>query len=158
MTNIVESLLNRLNSPRPDMTTIHIDGKLEEILFRIAQQENKPVEEKTLELLQFAVSHYLAVNEKLQLWEALTAREQQIAALTCLNHTNHDISELLTISVNTVKTHLRNIFDKCQLSSKEELRQVLAGIDFSDWLTSQDLPPDDAPTPIFPASPPEANP
>lgn len=67
-------------------------------------------------------------------WDTLSAREQQVAALTCLNQTNRQISARLVISEDTVKTHIRNVSLKFGLHSKAELRGALSGWDFSDWV------------------------
>ena len=60
-------------------------------------------------------------------------REQQIAALACMNYTNRQIAAHLFISPETVKTHMRNVLRKFDLHSKAELRQTLGDWDFSSW-------------------------
>ena len=57
-----------------------------------------------------------------------------MAALACLGHTNPEIGRLMVISPNTVKTHMRNLLEKVNVSSKAELREVFAGWDFEAWL------------------------
>ena len=69
-----------------------------------------------------------------QRWRSLTPREQQVAALVCLNLTGRQVAAKLFISPETVKTHVRSILRKFDLGSRQELRQVLAGWDFSAWL------------------------
>lgn len=66
-------------------------------------------------------------------WDALSAREQEVAALTCLGQTNRQISARLYISEDTVKTHIRNVALKFGFRSKANLRAALAEWDFSDW-------------------------
>jgi DNA-binding NarL/FixJ family response regulator len=56
-----------------------------------------------------------------------------VSALTCLKFTNAEIAEYLTISPETVKTHIRNVLSKFNLHSKNELRQNLSDWDFSAW-------------------------
>jgi DNA-binding NarL/FixJ family response regulator len=67
-------------------------------------------------------------------WQALTPRQQQVAALTCLNFTNRQIASRLSISPQTVKAHLRNLLHCFELHSKTELRQALGDWDFSEWI------------------------
>jgi hypothetical protein len=43
----------------------------------------------------------------------------------------------MVISVNTVKTHLRNIFGKFGISSKTELQDILSGWDFGAWVEDE---------------------
>ncbi len=48
----------------------------------------------------------------------LTQREQQILALVSVGVANEEIGEKLHISVNTVKTHMYNIFKKIQVTNR----------------------------------------
>jgi DNA-binding CsgD family transcriptional regulator len=53
--------------------------------------------------------------------------------LVCLDYTNRDIANRLVISIDTARSHVRNILYKFNLHSKGELRVVLADWDFSAW-------------------------
>lgn len=48
----------------------------------------------------------------------LTEREQQILSLVSIGTNNDEISDKLCISINTVKTHMYNIFKKIQVSNR----------------------------------------
>jgi len=48
----------------------------------------------------------------------LTAREIEILSLLAIGSTNEDISEKLFISVNTVKTHIYNLFHKINVPNR----------------------------------------
>ena len=48
----------------------------------------------------------------------LTQREQQILSLVSVGVSNEDISDRLCISLNTVKTHMYNIFKKISVSNR----------------------------------------
>ncbi len=67
-------------------------------------------------------------------WQELTPREQQVAALACLGYTNEAIAAHLVISVNTVRSHLRRVLTKYHVTSKAELRLILANWDFAAWV------------------------
>lgn len=56
----------------------------------------------------------------------LTSREQDVARLVQRGLSNPEIARELSISTNTVKTHLRNVFDKSGLRSRAGLIAVLA--------------------------------
>lgn len=52
--------------------------------------------------------------------ESLTTREREILELLSMSMTNEEIARGLYISVDTVKTHVRNIFDKLQVKNRVE--------------------------------------
>jgi DNA-binding NarL/FixJ family response regulator len=45
--------------------------------------------------------------------EKLTQREIQIIKLTCENKTNKELGDILSVSINTIKMHKKNIYRKC---------------------------------------------
>jgi two-component system, NarL family, nitrate/nitrite response regulator NarL len=51
----------------------------------------------------------------------LTPRERQVIALVGAGYTNKDLARELTISENTAKHHLTNVFDKLGVSNRLEL-------------------------------------
>ena len=99
----------------------------------LAEQERRPAEQVAVELLQQALARRKAAEVSLLTWQAISPREQQVAALVCLNYTNRQIAARLGISHETVKTHVRNLLIKFDLRTKVELRQFLADWDFSEW-------------------------
>lgn len=54
----------------------------------------------------------------------LTEREQQVLVQVSQGATDKEIAEALTISLNTVKTHMRNILAKLQVSTRREAARV----------------------------------
>ncbi len=103
-------------------------------LKQIAAQSAASRQEVARDLLKTALVDHQVAETNLARWEALTARQQQVAALACLNFTNRQIAARLGISPQTVKAHMRNLLHRFDLHSKGELRQALADWDFSDWL------------------------
>ena len=57
--------------------------------------------------------------------ETLTEREQEIFALFCKGHTPTQMANQLNLSINTIKTHLRNICQKANCADIEKLRQLI---------------------------------
>lgn len=57
--------------------------------------------------------------------DVLTSRENQIALRLAQGRTYHEISEEMSLSTNTVKTHVRNIYTKLNIQNRTELVNVL---------------------------------
>ena len=112
---------------------MHPGGEVGRALRELSQSELRPEDEIATDLLTNAIARHQAAEVNLLRWRALTPREQEVSALTCLNFTNVQIADHLTISPETVKTHIRNVLAKFKLHSKNELRQNLSDWDFSAW-------------------------
>ena len=65
-----------------------------------------------------AVANRLADGEKGE--QALTERELYVLRLVASGATNSEIAEKLSISINTVKSHLKNILEKLQLHNRTQ--------------------------------------
>jgi two-component system response regulator DegU len=77
-------------------------------------------------LRKIAGAHASAKRSELnQVWGKLSGREKEIAELVSRGLTNKEIAQELFVSVNTVKTHLRKIFQHLEVSSRRELRDYL---------------------------------
>jgi DNA-binding CsgD family transcriptional regulator len=57
--------------------------------------------------------------------EELTVREQEVLEHILAGESNREIARALSISENTVKTHVRNIFSKYEVGSRAELISTL---------------------------------
>ncbi|MGD0003163.1 MAG: LuxR C-terminal-related transcriptional regulator [Anaerolineaceae bacterium] len=117
----------------PSKRTFHFDERLIESLQDLAQREQRSTEELAASLLVQAIQQRQAVNARQQDWWSLSPREQEVAALVCLNYTNRQIASLLSISPETVKSHIRNVLYKFNLHNKQELKQSLEEWDFNAW-------------------------
>ena len=110
------------------------DEDLLQTLQTIAEREQRHTGEIASELLSSALARRQVDDGLISHWCFLSPREQQVAALTCLNLTNRQIAAKLVITPETAKTHVRNVLRKFDLHSKAELRRALADWDFSAWL------------------------
>jgi DNA-binding CsgD family transcriptional regulator len=112
---------------------MHPGGETGRVLRELSKRELRPEDEIAADLLANALARHQAAEENLLRWRALTPREQEVSALTCLNFTNVQIADHQMISPETVKTHIRNVLSKFKLHSKNELRHNLSDWDFSAW-------------------------
>ena len=103
-------------------------------LQEMAAQKQRVSDEVAADLLSLGLAQHHINGEHLEHWRLLSPREQQIAALVCLNYNNRQIGTYLSISPLTVKTHVRNILHKFELRNKKQLRRALDGWDFHNWL------------------------
>lgn len=57
--------------------------------------------------------------------DALTGAERRVADLAAQGLTNRQIAQALAVSVATVETHLRHVFQKLDIASRHELYRHL---------------------------------
>jgi LuxR family maltose regulon positive regulatory protein len=50
--------------------------------------------------------------------EALTPQEQRVLRLLAAGRSNQEIAQALTVSLNTVKTHVKNLYSKLHVTSR----------------------------------------
>ena len=117
--------------PRPKM--LRLDAEVENSLFALAAREQRRPEDVAASLIYAALDEQNLQDQCWQCWRLLTAREQEVAALLCLNYTNRQAAARLSISPETIKSHVHNILAKFGLHTRQELRELLAGWDFSAW-------------------------
>ncbi|MDY0321802.1 MAG: LuxR C-terminal-related transcriptional regulator [Arcobacteraceae bacterium] len=88
----VEAMINNMIWLIPDITTQFVKS--------IIEQSNSLTE----------IDH--------QIFSHLTHKEQDIAILIKKGYSNSEISEQLDISINTVKTHIKHIYEKLQVKDR----------------------------------------
>ena len=113
--------------------TFELTESLHTTLSTLAEHEGRPEDELIPDLLAAGLIQYHSSNKAWQQWLSLTVREQDVAALACLGYSNHQIANRLGVSLNTIKTHMRNVLAKFEVRNRIKLRQKLAHWDFSAW-------------------------
>ncbi|MGM0432083.1 MAG: helix-turn-helix transcriptional regulator [Spirochaetota bacterium] len=97
--------------------------------------------QKELRVRHLLVKKYqkqaLDVRERLELYEkqqldpavfGLTGREMEVLETLCLtNASNQELADHLGIKIHTVKTHMRNIFDKAGVDDRHQLIDLCRG-------------------------------
>lgn len=120
----------RLTLSLPPETLAELDA--------LAEQAGVPVESLAAELLgQAAAAQSRELDENVRRWQLLSEREQQVAALACLGHTNPQIAARLHLAPDTVKAYLSQALRKFGLRGRRQLAYVLSEWDFSAF-----VPPD----------------
>jgi DNA-binding CsgD family transcriptional regulator len=125
-------LLQALGRQRTVSQHIAYDRSLWEHVRTLAEMEQRSEEEVLNDLLAAALVQRRQEEEILQRWRVLSPREQEVAALIRQDCTDQQIAERLSISANTVKTHVRNIRRKLGAGSKAAVRYMLIGLDFRE--------------------------
>lgn len=114
-----------------DRQVLQLDLPLIQSLEDLAEREQRTKEAVAADLLSHALQQRLAADDNLRCWGLLSPREQEVAALVCLNYSNAQIAARLNISLSTAKTHVSNVLRKFGLERRSDLRLALAGWDFS---------------------------
>ena len=70
-----------------------------------------------------ATSH-LTVTDSMTRIEPLSPQELRVLRLLVAGLSNADIAQELVLSTNTIKTHVKSIYRKLNVNSRQETRQV----------------------------------
>ena len=131
--SLLHSLLRWLGLRQAGKRTFTLDDELLEHVQRLAEEEQIPTDQALSDLLAGAVNRRNQFQELADLWQTLSAREQQAVALVCLNYTYRQIGARLHVSSDSVKTYMHKAYTKLGVRDRGELRQKLAGWDFREW-------------------------
>jgi DNA-binding CsgD family transcriptional regulator len=107
-----------------------LDASLEKTLHWLSIQQQRTEDEITADLIEHARRSQLAFEEIQTIWHRLTPREQQVLILICQEFSTAEMVDYLGLSVNTVKSHITNLFTKLDIHSRVELRIMFADVDF----------------------------
>ncbi|MDC7246761.1 MAG: helix-turn-helix transcriptional regulator, partial [Sphaerochaetaceae bacterium] len=70
--------------------------------------------------------HEGIIDEKFMMEKGISAREKEVLYLLVRGETSFEIGEHLYISHNTVKTHIKHIYEKLQVSTRVQLYALIA--------------------------------
>jgi DNA-binding CsgD family transcriptional regulator len=123
---------------RPETTpasqrSFALEGDLLLSLEQLAQYRGTTPRKVAADLLARELQSVEVEHETWEKWQSLTEREQQVAALICLQYRTQQIATRLQIAPETVRSHVHNILHKMELPNRIAMRQLLAGWDFSSW-------------------------
>jgi LuxR family maltose regulon positive regulatory protein len=89
---------------------------LADLLMQVAAQVALPPE-----LAQWAQRTLSALPEHVNLAEPLTDREWEVLRLIAAGCGNQEIADRMVVSVNTVKTHIRHLYEKFAVKNRVAL-------------------------------------
>ncbi|MBQ6862955.1 MAG: hypothetical protein IJO14_01830 [Clostridia bacterium] len=91
---------------------------------RCFRNEKSESYKRIIELSTVYLKNWIYVHNALTgntVSDKLTLTEFNVAMLAARNTSNDDIADILSISVNSVRSHLRNIFNKLNINSRKQL-------------------------------------
>ncbi len=74
----------------------------------------------SMQIARKVISHFQSIPQPSDEMESLTSREQEVLRLLAKGRLQKNIAEALGISVNTLRTHLRSIYEKLHVHSRSE--------------------------------------
>ena len=87
---------------------------------------NPPCGQAAAVVIMIDLQHYPAVSESFQCaQQQLTAAELRVARIAALGVSSLEVSRTLELSLNTVKTHLRRVYQKLDIHRQGELVALL---------------------------------
>jgi len=92
-------------------------------------------------LVDLAWHRQQAAQDQRNRWITLTQRQQEIALLIHAGHTFRQIAQALQLSENSVHTHIRYIYARMGVSSKNELRTLMLKPELLDEYMKKFKPP-----------------
>lgn len=133
--SILDFLLNLIGK-RPKLSPrtyeYELTDNLQVTLIEIAEREGRPEHDVTSDMVAAGLVQYYATEELKPKWNSLSAREKDVAKLISRGLTNRQMAAHLSISTETINSHVQNIIRKFGVDSKAELRHILGVIKFID--------------------------
>lgn len=86
----------------------------------------------SMQIARKVITHFQAIPKPPDSIDSLTSREQEVLRLLAKGRLQKNIAATLGISVNTLRTHLRSIYEKLHVHSRSEAMLKLLGPHASD--------------------------
>ncbi|MCE9646688.1 MAG: helix-turn-helix transcriptional regulator [Chloroflexi bacterium] len=119
--------------PNPDPRTFQISESFHLELVTLAKHAGRPEHDLIPELLAVGLTQYAAQDLLRIKWKSLSAREQEVTALICLDYNRIQIADMLGVSPGTVKTHTESIYNTFEVHTAKHLAKLLEGWDMAGW-------------------------
>ena len=130
----LSNLIGKRPKPTSSPRKFEYSESLQVTLSKLAQHEGRPEHEFTSDLVAAGLKQYL-LREKLKpKWQCLTPREKDIARLIHRGFTNEQMAKRLSLSPETIKTHVANVLLKFGVKRKSDLRHMLDVLDLFHYI------------------------
>jgi LuxR family maltose regulon positive regulatory protein len=106
----------------------HMIALLQEVLPALPSRSLSSFAATLLHLLPPEASSHLTATGSMVPIEALSQQEVRVLRLLAAGLSNADIARELIVSTNTVKTHVKSIYRKLSVNSRDEAREVARGL------------------------------
>ncbi len=116
----------------PDSRVFSKDEQLVQKVRAMAVSQQRREQEVYNDIIESGMKVLSDKDKYEDIWSSLSAREQQVTALTCLGYRSYEIAGALGISYETVRTHSKHIYAKFGLNRKE-LRLALSRWNLEEW-------------------------
>ena len=127
-------LIGKRPKTKPSPRTFEFSESLQVTLSKLAQHEGRPEHEFTSDLVAAGLKQYLLRENLKPKWRSLTPREKDVARLIHKGFTNDQIAKRLSLSPETIKTHVANILLKFGVKRKSDLRHMLDVLDLLHYI------------------------
>jgi DNA-binding CsgD family transcriptional regulator len=108
------------------------DEQLVQTVREMASSQQRAEQEVYNDIIESGMKALSDTHKYEEIWGLLSAREQQVTALTCMGYRSYEIAGALGVSYETVRTHSKHIYAKFGLGRKE-LRLALREWNFEAW-------------------------
>jgi DNA-binding NarL/FixJ family response regulator len=98
-------------------------------LIRAVEQVHAGGAPMTMQIARKVISHFQQIKKPASDVEKLTPREQEVLTLLAKGYLYKEIANNLGISINTLRNHLRTIYDKLHVHSRTEATVKYLGKD-----------------------------
>jgi len=137
MKRLLQSLLNEPLDQEHDASAPLSRSYISTLLTAFEQKEQQRALEvnalagKTQEIAQQipALAGPAVFSASPTLIEPLTSQEQRVLRLLAAGHSNQEIASLLVVSLNTVKTHVKNLYSKLNVNSRAQASELARKLD-----------------------------
>jgi DNA-binding CsgD family transcriptional regulator len=117
----------------PGRRAYDYDERLIFTLKNAALQQGRTPEEILHDAVKLGDERALQQKRLVELWDTLSAREQEVTSLICLQYNRNQIAEVLGVTPGTVRTHMESIYKKFNVHTAKHLATLLKDWDMLAW-------------------------